>query len=130
MVIGSNSSAGELTGLLRPNDPPILTANDVDDLKNINRPLTPALKNLGHWILPWLESLASFSDPGCIVMGGSMCWQNEKLLEMMNDLLNSRLNRSAEREVKITRAQSPVQGVAYGAAITLLDHLSPELVDL
>ena len=79
--------------------------------------------------MPWLESLASFSDPGCIVLAGSMCWQNEKLLEMVNELLNSRLNRSSEREIKITRAQSPVQGVAYGAAITLLDHLAPELID-
>ena len=79
--------------------------------------------------MPWLESLASYSDPGSIILAGSMCWQNEKLLEMMNDLLNTRLNRTGQREIKITRAQSPVQGVAYGAAITLLDHLSPELID-
>ena len=129
MLNGTSSSAGELTGLLRPNDPPLLTDEDVKNLKNINGPLTPAMKNLGHWIMPCLESLASFSDPGCIVLAGSMCWQNEKLLDMMNALLNSRLNRSPERAIKITRAQSPVQGVAYGAATTLLDHLAPELVD-
>ncbi|MCM8533022.1 MAG: ROK family protein [Lentisphaeraceae bacterium] len=129
MMNGVNSSAGELTGILRPNDPPLLSVQDLEDLKNINGPLTSSLKGLGHWILPWIEALASYSDPGSIVMGGSMCWQNEKLLEMMNDLLNSRLNRSSEREMKIIRAQSPVQGVAYGAAITLLDHLSPELIN-
>ncbi|MCH2205491.1 MAG: ROK family protein [Lentisphaerales bacterium] len=129
MVNGVGSSAGELTGILRPNDPPMLSAQDLEDLNTIDGPLTPAMKNLGHWIMPWLESLASYSDPGSIILAGSMCWQNERLLEMMNDQLNTRLNRSGQREIKITRAQSPVQGVAYGAAITLLDHLSPELID-
>jgi predicted NBD/HSP70 family sugar kinase len=129
MVNGVNNSSGELTGLLRPNDPPLLSEQDLEDLKNIDGPLTPALKNLGLWILPWLESLSSYSDPGCIVMAGSLCWQNELLLSEMNELLNSRLNRPKHREIRITRAQSPVHGVAYGAAITLLDHLAPELLE-
>jgi predicted NBD/HSP70 family sugar kinase len=128
-VSGVSSSSGELTGILCPHDPPMLSVEDLEDLKNINGDLTPALKGLGHWILPWLETLASFSDPGCIVMGGSLCWQNEKLLSMMNDLLNSRLSRQGDRAIQITRAKSPVQGVAYGAASTLLDCLAPELLE-
>ena len=129
MVTGMTRSAGELSGILNPHDGPVLSQKDWELLQDPEGELTPALKNLGTWILPWLESIASFTDPGNIVMGGSMNWQNSKLLEMMSESLNSRLNRSGEREIKILKAQSPVQGVAYGAAITLLDHLAPQLLN-
>lgn len=129
MVTGITRSAGELSGLLNPHDAPVLSMKDWEMLQDPEADLTPALTNLGIWIMPWLESIAAFTDPSNIVMGGSMNWQNAKLLEMMNENLNSRLNRTGDRLIKIRKAKSPVQGVAYGAAITLLDHLAPQLLN-
>ncbi|NQZ57328.1 MAG: ROK family transcriptional regulator [Lentisphaeraceae bacterium] len=127
MLGGSNAAAGELTGILKPHDPPFLSFEDWEELKNPDGELTPTLLNLGLWILPWLEALATYSDPECIVMGGAICWKNNKLFEMLNQHLGNRLQNFGKKPIKIKPAHSPVQGVAYGAASTLLEHLSHDI---
>ena len=124
MVNGVNSSAGELTGVLKPHDPPFLSMDDWATLQDPAGDLTPAMMSLGLWVLPWLEALSCYSDPELIVMGGALNWQNEKLFAMINENLANRLQTVGKAPIEVTPANSPVQSVAYGAATTLLDHLA------
>lgn len=128
MVNGVNASAGELTGVLKPHDPPFLTMTDWQNLQDPDGELSPSMMNLGLWIMPWLEALATYSDPESIVMGGALNWQNKKLFMMINEYLANRLQTVGKSPVEVKRANSPVHSVAYGAASSLLDHLAEDLL--
>ncbi|EDM27553.1 transcriptional repressor [Lentisphaera araneosa HTCC2155] len=128
MINGMNSSAGELSGVLKPHDPPFLSNEDWKNLQDPEGDLSPAMMNLGLWVLPWLEALTCYSDPECVVMGGALNWQNKKLFAMINEYLSNRLSAIGKESVLVRRANSPVQSVAYGAASSLLEHLAQDLI--
>ncbi|WDE99045.1 ROK family protein [Lentisphaera profundi] len=128
MLNGANSSAGELSGVLKPHDPPFLSLEEWDLLQDPDGELSPSLMSLGLWVLPWLEALSCYSDPESVVMGGALNWQNKKLFKMINEYLANRLQTLGKNPIEVRRANSPVQSVAYGAASSLLDHLSKELI--
>ena len=79
MINGANSSAGQLSGLLKPHDPPFLKYEDWEELQNPDGELTNSYESraLGITLAGSFELLFR---PGMCRYGGALNWQNKSFL--------------------------------------------------
>ena len=78
---GANSAAGDLMGAIYPQNPPALSEEDLEQLRDPNGSVNKNHKKVIEWLCPYLTSFISVLDPQRIIFGGNIQWKNKLFFE-------------------------------------------------
>ncbi len=117
---GEHYGAGELSDPLKPEPLGGFTAEDMSLIANPDGDISNRLMRIPRWAAQRLKPLVTILDPGEVIMGGNLNWQNTRLLKMIEKAIGEEPGSFVSQFVRVSASRLPVHRVAYSASLTAI----------